>query len=1560
MQSGDQYLDHETQGVSSSLHHASAFENQRMIAPATGSLADEYPSDPHDFYRQYSSQTDNRPDIVVGSSASTMASAQQRSRARINGLNPVPTSSFDATRSPLRSASEPHSTSPVALGAAASFPPVSVASRSQRPSVKDRINQLQQRAASNTGPANVRSSKTRPSVATASEVPSGSRSSSAASMEVRAAPVQHPQIVNHSHHSATGSTNSPYEGRRQPSSTSVRSEAQPAAGVSGPLRGDNSGPPLLFGEVDRFDSRDVGYGIPNLTQQRRGSEGSMHQPNAMFSSSNGVSELEDIHTFSGLYSLTPAQPPRPASAQGHRRIRSDNASATSFRNRNQSMSRIDAEFVHHVKPPASPNTQGQRSPSSKIPVRSRGLSFASATSPSLHSWTGSVADEQSFASSSSPAGRGLSPLKGPAGNENVPQKRPVTPPLTLSAKRYEPTTSKPVSSNQSLKAIITAPIPKKSPPLRSSRPRQPVSAASTVASRSRATERSASPSQRGSAVQDTFSIRNNAPKPRWISDFGTVNVAARTAQLQSAMKSTRSGSTEPKLPTEGSNLDLSRMGIVEEPLKTSSERPHQTTVADEKGLSPNKDGLASAAPRLALDVSDLPVSDGLEPSSGVTVFGTDESPVLGLASPFRPAATPLSQAVEYRHDNAPAADLGLGAAAAPATLQEAVYDTRVQPLKGLGAGLGAIVSIMRARSTSSASRAGPVEDALSDRDDGESIQIGLGTTPVEPQEPWQSREHDDSAPPPDHNVEKRFTNGSFDSSTSEASPVDLGAEPFPDHSEARSSLVPDDSVSVAYGNRSFEQTPDTPHAPRKRHYTLNSEARSVVNKVLDQYHSGHVTPEMAHEFQQQIEAMTPELTRHGGWDSVAATQAYLQTLLDAEFLSQDMPTQASSQATEPTEIHPDPYDLAHDSPEDEDYHGTAIIYSMPEAYGYDTVADVNVDVIEAQHGHSTSTSTLRTARPDSDSGFMDEDYRPTPPPKDWKYSPRPSDVGIATSQAGPAEGGSTSKVEEEVQSRLAGIEGTGGVLGLAIHTPSLQAAPVLLTPPLPTHSPPPPPATQMAGRSSQGPSEIRSPPSPSVYSTNPPSSIFQHALPGSAADQVQPHHTTRAANDRGTAVDVSGHTSAGAEVDTNDPADNHLDALERHPSPASLAQQKLNKDLVERKNVIRELVDTEYSFGVDMTVLEDIYKATSVDISSLGDILSDDDRRLVFGNSEQIKILSRDFLNDLKKGAAPVYKIPRSNRWGFNKRESSAMSQSVITEQPLANSIELSDKERYEQDRETRIGEKFRRSLARMEKIYGDYIKSRDAGNQRLAMLMQQPNVQLWLDECRLTARDLTGAWNLDAILVKPTQRIMKYPLLLDNLLKCTPPDHPDYDDLKFCAEEIKRVNERINEMKKRHEIVDQFFARKRKDSEPNKMQLPKLLNRRTDKLRQQVGLFNAAEDQEYEAIAQKFGGHFFQLQIVMRDVEKYVEEVQNSVDSYHRLVLALVEIMEVEKRSDYTQVFSTWSKYAQHIREITDVMLPDHVSHPVFVGGGSADKGAGCINPQEGHPAYHVVMEIA
>ncbi|EEP82883.1 predicted protein [Uncinocarpus reesii 1704] len=96
----------------------------------------------------------------------------------------------------------------------------------------------------------------------------------------------------------------------------------------------------------------------------------------------------------------------------------------------------------------------------------------------------------------------------------------------------------------------------------------------------------------------------------------------------------------------------------------------------------------------------------------------------------------------------------------------------------------------------------------------------------------------------------------------------------------------------------------------------------------------------------------------------------------------------------------------------------------------------------------------------------------------------------------------------------------------------------------------------------------------------------------------------------------------------------------------------------------------------------------------------------------------------------------------------------------------------------------------------------------------------------------------------------------------------------------------RINDMKKRADLVGQVVSsRKRKESDV-RAGLSKAFGRRTEKLKQHVGLSEMFTDKEYDILSQKFGDNFFQLQLIMRDVELYMTEMHNSLASVRKSVI--------------------------------------------------------------------------
>lgn len=68
---------------------------------------------------------------------------------------------------------------------------------------------------------------------------------------------------------------------------------------------------------------------------------------------------------------------------------------------------------------------------------------------------------------------------------------------------------------------------------------------------------------------------------------------------------------------------------------------------------------------------------------------------------------------------------------------------------------------------------------------------------------------------------------------------------------------------------------------------------------------------------------------------------------------------------------------------------------------------------------------------------------------------------------------------------------------------------------------------------------------------------------------------------------------------------------------------------------------------------------------------------------------------------------------------------------------------------------------------------------------------------------------DMGSLLIKPVQRIMKYPLLLRELWQATPDDHIDYLPLQEALTAAKIINVNINEFRRRKDIGVLLFTSK-------------------------------------------------------------------------------------------------------------------------------------------------------
>ena len=429
---------------------------------------------------------------------------------------------------------------------------------------------------------------------------------------------------------------------------------------------------------------------------------------------------------------------------------------------------------------------------------------------------------------------------------------------------------------------------------------------------------------------------------------------------------------------------------------------------------------------------------------------------------------------------------------------------------------------------------------------------------------------------------------------------------------------------------------------------------------------------------------------------------------------------------------------------------------------------------------------------------------------------------------------------------------------------------------------------------------------------------------------IQENHTatnvrslgTRTSNETASAIPFNDErTSSGSRnsmiLSENRPS---TDVATSRISSPTAEQKRLSR----RKHIIKELIDTEWSYGNDIKVVVDIYKATAVEAGQL----SKDDARILFANIEDVLQFSQDFFQELKVAAQPVYKMSNKHRKGDRNSKVTTQTGQTDDGSSFQHGPELSDIKR---DNMTTIGEAFMKYLRRMEDVYMVYVRSNESSVKKLTELQAQQSTLTWLKECANESSDLTTAWDLGSLLVKPVQRFLKYPLLLSELANATYWDHSDIWKIKESLNGVKDLSLRINERKKHAEMVREIVApapgKKRKES-GIATKLTQAFGRRTEKLKQQIGLSDYIEDAAYDLVKvahmenktkfaffkRDFAGHLVAVEAAMNLFNNYLTEIEHwvTISDLHR---------------DGPQVRNKWLLARNVMRDLQTIGLPSYVS---------------------------------
>uniref|UniRef100_A0A803YDS8 Dynamin-binding protein n=1 Tax=Meleagris gallopavo TaxID=9103 RepID=A0A803YDS8_MELGA len=188
------------------------------------------------------------------------------------------------------------------------------------------------------------------------------------------------------------------------------------------------------------------------------------------------------------------------------------------------------------------------------------------------------------------------------------------------------------------------------------------------------------------------------------------------------------------------------------------------------------------------------------------------------------------------------------------------------------------------------------------------------------------------------------------------------------------------------------------------------------------------------------------------------------------------------------------------------------------------------------------------------------------------------------------------------------------------------------------------------------------------------------------------------------------------------------------------------------------------------------------------------------------------------------------------------------------------------------IGPVFLAQRAELESIYRVYCQNHDEAIALLETYEKDEKIQKLLVDLLDNLRSLYSEWgctnyiNLGSFLIKPVQRVMRYPLLL----------------MEFCCLAVKEINVNINEYKRRKDLVLKY----RKGDEDSLMEkisklnfhsIIKKSNRVSSHLKHLTGFAPQLKDEAFEETEKNFRMQERLIKSFIRDLSLYLQHVRES-----------------------------------------------------------------------------------
>nr|XP_013807192.1 PREDICTED: rho guanine nucleotide exchange factor 38 isoform X1 [Apteryx mantelli mantelli] len=221
------------------------------------------------------------------------------------------------------------------------------------------------------------------------------------------------------------------------------------------------------------------------------------------------------------------------------------------------------------------------------------------------------------------------------------------------------------------------------------------------------------------------------------------------------------------------------------------------------------------------------------------------------------------------------------------------------------------------------------------------------------------------------------------------------------------------------------------------------------------------------------------------------------------------------------------------------------------------------------------------------------------------------------------------------------------------------------------------------------------------------------------------------------------------------------------------------------------------------------------------------------------------------------------------------------------------------------IGEVFLQIKGPLEDTYKIYCYRHDDAHTMLESYEKDEELKQHLRHCVQSLKKIyeeegkPNLMDMGSLMIKPVQRVMKYPLLLCELLNSTPASHPDHKALQDALFAMKNINVNINELKRRKDLVlkykrnDDDESFKEKFSRLSIHSISKKSKRVTSHLKILTGGEPQVKDQTFNKEEKLFRSLEKTVKFCMKNISFSSQHLEDSIYLAAQNIIGLQEILQ-------------------------------------------------------------------